>query len=278
MSVLKRCEAQLILQNRAQKTRSSYLRCVERFLDWLGETDIASVSDQEVRDFLVHLVVEREFKPANHKLHVAGVKYLFIDVLNRPEVVASIPWPHVPLSVIHVLTYAEVKGLFAAAPTLRCRTLFVIAYGSGLRVGELVALQPLDIDSARMILHVRRGKGSKTRTVMLAQSLLIALRQYWRAYRPTGPWLFPSPRNPEKHISVRAVQHRFSQAIETAQLKKPCSIHSLRHAFATHLLESGVDIATLQRLLGHKRIATTMRYVHLRTDYIAKTRSPLDRL
>jgi len=153
----------------------------------------------------------------------------------------------------------------------------MIAYGGGLRVGELVALQPLDIDRPRMALHVRRGKGSKPRTVMLAKTLLTALEHYWRAYRPVGPWLFPSPRNTERHITLREVQRRFSQATVTANLKKPCSIHSLRHAFATHLLESGVDVTTLQRLLGHKRISTTMRYVHLRTDYITNTRSPLDR-
>ena len=112
---------------------------------------------------------------------------------------------------------------------------------------------------------------------MLADSLLIALREYWVAYRPTGPWLFESPRNPAHHISVREVQRRFCQAAAAAGIKKRCSMHSLRHAFSTHLLEDGVDVTTLQALLGHRRISTTMRYVHLRTEHITGTTSPLDR-
>ena len=132
------------------------------------------------------------------------MKYLFKDVLRRPNVVAAIPWPKVPVSVVHVLTEEEVRRLFTAASTLRIRAMMMVAYGGGLRIGELLALQPLDIDSERMVLHIRRGKGAKPRTVMLAQSLLVTLRQYWLAYRPVGPWLFPSPRDSRRHLSTRA--------------------------------------------------------------------------
>jgi site-specific recombinase XerD len=142
----------------------------------------------------------------------------------------------------------------------------------------VVALQPADINSKRGILHVRRGKGAKPRSVMLADPLVVVLRHYWRAYRPTGPWLFESPRDPDRHISIREVQRRFGQTVKTAQIRKHCTLHSLRHAFATHLLEAGTDIATLQVLLGHRRIAIILRYVHLRTDDIASTPSPLDQL
>ncbi len=274
MDVLDRCESQLILQNRSRRTRESYLRCARLFIAWLDDIDNATEAD--VRRYLVHVVTELGYSPSNLKLHLAAIKYLFIDVLDRREIVDQIPWPRVPIADIELLTQAEVRRLFAAAPTLLHKTILMAAYSSGLRVGEVVALQHRDIDSDRMLLHVRRGKGARLRTVMLADSLLIALRQYWRCYRPARPWLFPSPRNPERHISPREVQRRFRQAAEAARIRKTCSMHSLRHAFSTHLLESGVDIATLQKLLGHRRIATTMRYVHLRTDFITSTTSPLD--
>jgi len=276
MSVLTRCEDQLILQNRSRRTRDSYLRCTRQFIEWLDDTPIDDVDEERVRHYLVHLVVDRHFRPPNLKLHVAAMKYLFKDVLRRPQVVAAIPWPKVPVAVVHVLTKAEVRRLFAHAPNLRVKAMMMIAYAGGLRVGELVALQPLDIESERMILHIRRGKGAKLRMVMLSKSLLITLRQYWRAYRPVGPWLFPSPRDSQRHLSARETQRRFRQAAHAAGIRKPCSMHSLRHAFATHLMESGVDITTLQALLGHRRLGTTVRYVHLRTEFITQTRSPLD--
>ncbi len=276
MHLLDRYHSQLILQNRSRRTRDSYLRCTRLFLDWLGDIDTEAVTEPDIRRYLVHLVVELHYSPSNLKLHLAAIKYLFIDVLGRPEVVAQIPWPRIPASDIELLTEAEVRRLFAAAPTLRHKTLLMATYSGGLRVGEVIALQPGDIDSIQMLLHIRRGKGARPRTVMLADSLLIGLRQYWRRYRPAQPWLFPSPRNPERHISTREVQRRFRQAADAAQIRKSCSMHSLRHAFSTHLLESGVDLTILQKLLGHRRIATTMRYVHLRTEFITKTTSPLD--
>ena len=277
MNLLERLDSQLVLHNRSARTRDNYLRCARRLIVWLDEAPAEAATEEDLRRFLLHLRA-RGYSVENLKLHVASLKYLYVKVLARPAVVATIPWPRVAPPHVDVLDADEVCALLAAAPTLLYKTVFMAAYGGGLRVGEVVALQPADIDSKRHLLHVRRGKGAKPRRVMLADTLLVTLRHYWRAYRPTGPWLFESPRDPARHISIREVQRRFGQTVKTAQIRKRCTPHSLRHAFATHLLEGGTDIATLQVLLGHRRIATTLRYVHLRTDHIASTPSPLDQL
>ena len=250
---------------------------MQAYADWLGAQSLEESGEDEVRRYLVHLQVDQKLKPSNLKLHTAALKYVYREVLGRPEVVATIPCPHVPPPDIEVLTESEVDALFEAAPTLLHKTVLMTAYSAGLRVGEVVALQVEDIDSRQMVVRVRRGKGAKPRTVMLSQTLLVVLRDYWSRYRPARPWLFASPCKEGAHISIREVQRRFKQTAQAAGIRKKCSMHSLRHAFATHLLEDDVELTTLQALLGHRRIRTTVRYVHLRTGYIAATRSPLDR-
>ena len=157
------------------------------------------------------------------------------------------------------------------------RTVLITAYATGLRVFEVVALRPGDIDSQRMVLRVAQGKGRKERLVMLSPRLLELLRAYWKIERPAGDWLFPG-QQPGRHISIRGVQHACQAAREAAGIGKHVTLHTLRHSFATHLLEAGTDLCTIQLLLGHRSLSTTARYLHVATNTVCAAESPLDHL
>jgi site-specific recombinase XerD len=175
-----------------------------------------------------------------------------------------------------VLAPQEVLRLIGAAPTPRDRIFVQVAYGCGLRLSELIHLRVTDIDSARMVIHVRQGKGAKDRLVPLSLRLLEELRAYWRQYRPRS-WLFPGDKS-EQPISGSNMQRRFTQLVRRVGLTKHCSLHTLRHSYATHLLEAGVDVLTLKTLLGHKSLETTTRYLHVSTQRLQQTPSLLDLL
>jgi site-specific recombinase XerD len=174
------------------------------------------------------------------------------------------------------LSREEIAKLFEVTTNLKHRVLLMTTYGAGLRVSEVACLKVTDIDSQRLSIRVEQGKGAKDRYTLLSKRLLLELRRYWIAYRPK-PWLFPM-RDGRHPIAARAVQKIYYNAKHKAQITKQCGIHGLRHAFATHLLEAGVDLHTIQRLLGHGHLSTTMRYFHLAQRRLAKTTSPLDLL
>lgn len=175
-----------------------------------------------------------------------------------------------------ILSADEVVRFLEAVPSLKARAALTTAYAAGLRASEAVSLKVADIDSARMLIQVHHGKGAKDRTVMLSPQLLTILRAYWRLARP-GEWLFPG-RTPDKPIDVQVLHASCRSATKAARLVKQVSVHTLRHSFATHLLESGVDIRIIQVLLGHSNLLTTARYTHVATTTIAATQSPFDRL
>ena len=175
-----------------------------------------------------------------------------------------------------MLAPQEVLRLIDAASTPRDRIFLQVAYGCGLRLSELIHLHVTDIDSARMVIHVRQGKGAKDRLVPLSPRLLEELRTYWRQYRPRT-WLFPGDR-PGQPISGSNMQRRFARLVQRVGLTKHCSLHTLRHSYATHLLEAGVDLLTLKTLLGHKSLETTTRYLHVNTQRLRQTPSLLDLL
>ena len=264
----------LHLSNLSERTVQAYVACVASFARHHRKSP-EDLGIDDVRAFLLHLRRVRKLGPASQKMHLAALRHLYTHVLGRPEATAGIPHPKVPPRRPDLPTAQELRRLFDAARLPWHRAAFVTLYGTGLRVSELVALQPHDIDSAAGLVHVRRGKGSRTRWVMLSHWLLRELREYWRLTRPPGPWLFPSAR-PEHHASPRALQAALTLAARRAHIHRKITPHVLRHAFATGLLDSGVELRTIQTLLGHSDLGTTALYLHVSTARVQQTTSPLD--
>jgi site-specific recombinase XerD len=231
---------------------------------------------EEVRSYLLHLLTVRKLKWSTVNVISAALRFFYVQILGRHEVALAIPPRKTPRRLPEVLSGEEVQRLFAAAGCLKHRVLLMTAYAAGLRVSEVVALQVRDIDSSRMMLRVRAGKGEKDRYTVLSPRLLEELRAYWRAYRP-ALWLFPGS-VADQPLRRGTASRVYRHAKEKAGIAKRGGIHTLRHCFATHLLEAGVDVRTLQVLMGHNSIRTTIHYVHLTAKKLAGTPSPLDLL
>jgi len=254
-----------------------YLGCAERFVAYHRRSPTA-LGEAEIRAFLDHLVREKRVSRSTHGVHVAAIHFLYRVTLERPAVVQRIQYPRrVSERLPEILSTAEVERLITGVSRPKHRAMLMVAYGAGLRVSELCALLPADIDSQRMLIRVRAGKGGNDRYVMLSPRLLVTLREYWRVRPPSGPYLFPSPR-PDKALSRMAVFRVVRQAARRAGLRKRVNPHMLRHCFATHLLEAGTDIRVIQVLLGHRSIRTTARYVMVSREHVGTVASPLDAL
>ncbi|MCV2219944.1 tyrosine-type recombinase/integrase, partial [Thauera sp. Sel9] len=236
------------------------------------------LSMAELQAYLLHLIVDKKLAYASVNQAACAFRFLFREVLGERELWLEIPMAKVPKRLPLVLARNEVVRLFDACANPRNRTLLMTTYAAGLRVSEVCALQLADIESApdRMCIKVRHGKGGKDRYTILSPQLLTTLREYWRAYRPRG-WLFPGASS-DSPIAINTAQRIYWAARDAAGLPAGAGIHSLRHSFATHLLEAGVDVPTIQRLLGHGYISTTMRYLHLARSRVTGTPSPLDLL
>lgn len=270
-----RMEEDLRLRCYRPGTREEYLRCARHFAAHFGRSP-TGMGESEVRAFLLHLL-EAGKHPSVLKMHVAALKFLYGVTLSRPEEVVRLPWPKVRRPLPDILSGSEVGRLLAAVTSRKYRMVLTAAYGAGLRVSEACSLSVTDIDSARRLVHIRDGKRGRDRYVMLPERLLAALREYWRAERLTGLRLFPG-RGPGRCVSPEAVRDALRKAVAACGLTKRVTVHSLRHAFATHLLEDGTDLRTIQELLGHNSIRTTVGYLHVSAARIARTRSPLDLL
>jgi site-specific recombinase XerD len=269
-----RMEGDLLLKAVAEVTRAEYLRCATQLAAHYRRSP-AELGADDVRAYLVHLVDTLHYSPANLKMHVAALKFLYAVTLNRPDVVARIPYPKVPRVLLDIPSPGEVAKVLSALRAPKYRMLLFCAYGSGLRVSEACNLCVGDIDSQRMVLHVRAGKGGRDRYAMLSPVLLASLRQYYRTEYPEKPYLFPG-HIPGQPVRPEGVQTALRLALAHSGVSKRITPHTLRHAFATHSLESGTDLRVIQVLLGHATIRTTTRYVHVSTRLIAATRSPLD--
>jgi site-specific recombinase XerD len=270
-----RMEGDLKLSGLSESTQDCYLRCAQRFAEHHGRSP-AKMGEQEIKEFLLHLIKEKGASPATHRMYVASLRFLYVVTLKRPESVAGIPYPKVPRHLPQILTGSEAIRLIHCITSITSRTIAAVMYGSGLRLNEARVLTPEDIDSVRGVIHVREGKGRKDREAMLGPQVLKMLREYWRIVHPRGPWLFPSKANPAQPVSMNTIRRALRQAGKAAQLKKRVTPHLLRHCFATHLLETGNDIGTIQVLLGHNSIDTTRMYAQLRTEALRRIKSPLD--
>jgi len=267
----------MILRGFAPRTRESYLATVRALAKYYRRSPDL-LSTEEIEAYHLHLIVERRLAYASVNQSACACRFLFDKVLRRPLSRFDIPMAKVSKTLPRVLSRDEVARLFAATPNLRARTLLMLTYAAGLRVSEACALQLADIESApdRMCIKVRQGKGGKDRYTMLSPLLLQTLRDYWLQYH-SRIWLFPNPSG-SGPIDIKVAQRIYGAARDKAELGRHGGIHTLRHSFATHLLESGVDIHTIQRLLGHGHVSTTMRYFHLAQNKLTGTTSPLELL
>ena len=266
----------LKLRGLCDNTRETYLRCAELFVKHHRKSPTL-MGKGEVRDFLLHLVEDLKRSPSTYNVYAASLKFLYSYTLERPEEVAWIRRMRVPHRLPAILSGEEIERLLEALGSLKMQAIVMTAYGAGLRVSEVVNLRVADIDSRRMVIHVKNGKGQRDRYTMLPKRLLETLRAYWKQERPAGPELFPGQK-PATVLCRETVGKALALAAARAKLDKRVHPHSLRHSFATHLLEAGTDLRTLQVLLGHASISTTARYAQVSTVMIRRTKSPADRL
>ena len=222
------------------------------------------------------MLTERHLNPATVNVLSAGLRFFFVETLGRPEVVRTIPPRKTRRSLPNILSTREIERLLTVTSNIKHRTILMTTYAAGLRRSEVARLRVTDIDSSRMMIYVRKGKGEKDRYTILSERLLRALRTYWRWRRPSG-WLFPGAQ-PDRPISGRMLGHIYGRARKGAGITKEGGIHILRHSFATHLLEAGVDLRTIQILMGHRSLTATMRYLHLTRKKLDATPSLLDAL
>jgi site-specific recombinase XerD len=263
------------MRNLALNTQKAYLERVSQFARYFGKSPEV-LGPAAVRQYQVYLVQEKRASWSYVAQTVAALRFVYGVTLRKKWIVAELPLPKVPKKLPVVLSPAEVVQLLQAVGNVKHRAMLMTAYGAGLRISEVAALRVSDIDSQRMLIRVRQAKGHKDRYVMLSTRLLEILREYWKKFRPKD-LLFPGKR-PDRAIATRQVYRVCRQACQTAGINKHATVHTLRHSFATHLLEAGMDLRTLQALLGHSSIRTTAVYTHVSAQRVQSMTSPLDLL
>jgi site-specific recombinase XerD len=264
----------MTIRNLSPATQRSYLHAVAKFSRHFGRSP-EHLDLEDVRAFQVHLVATGISWPALNQT-VCALRFFYGVTLGHAEIPERIPYAREPRKLPVVLSADEVVRFFEAVPSLKTRAALTTAYAAGLRASEAVGIKLADVDSGRMVIRVEHGKGGKDRYVMLSTQLLGILRTYWRLARPTH-WLFPG-RDASKPIDVQVLHAACRSACAAAGLAKRVTVHTLRHSFATHLLESGTDIRIIQVLLGHSNLSSTARYTQVSNGLIRRTQSPLDRL
>jgi integrase/recombinase XerD len=263
----------LLVRGMAERTRETYLAAVTRLARHYHRPP-DQLSPQEIQAYLVHMRQEEHLAWSTCSIAVHAFRFLYHTTLGRPAATFTIPGPKARQTLPEILSPAEVRRVLQSTTNRKQRALLATTYGAGLRVSEVVRLHLRHIDADRMCLRVEQGKGGKDRDTLLSPRLLEELRAYWRQYRPAD-WLFPS-RDGKRPLDVSTAQKFYYAAKRQAGITKRGGIHALRHAFATHLLEAGTDLHTIQRLLGHGDLGTTMRYFHLARRTVLATPSPLE--
>jgi integrase/recombinase XerD len=274
-SLRKRMIEEMQIRNYSERTIAVYVSAVYRLATFYHKSP-DKLDREEIRAFLVDLVEEKKVAWSYYKQILAALRYFYRYVLRRGEVVDDIRGPRQQKTLPVVLSAEEVARFFKAIVSLKHRTILMTAYGAGLRVGEAVQLRVSDIDSQRMVIRVRQGKGKKDRYTVLSPALLKMLRRYWWAARPED--LMFTTRHKDRPITTSTVQRVCRQAQKDAGISKDITPHTLRHSFATHLLEAGANLRVIQVLLGHASPQTTAIYTRVSTELIGKTVSPLDLL
>jgi site-specific recombinase XerD len=265
----------MVVRNLAPNTQESYVQQVSLFARYFRKSP-NELGPEEIRSYQLYLANEKQASVGSRIIAVSALRFLYKVTLRRDWDVELIPTPKKPQKLPIILSPAEVLSLLQAASCFSHHVLMATMYGTGMRVSEAVHLRVSDIDSQRMTIRIELGKGAKDRYVMLSPKLLELLRDYWRRIRPL-PWLFPG-KVADQPLTRDGASYAIHTAARRAGLTKPLSPHSLRHAFATHLLECGTDLRTIQILLGHRSLSTTARYLRVATNTVCATTSPLDLL
>jgi integrase/recombinase XerD len=277
MSALrKQMEADIKVRGMSARTRQSYIGVVADLAKFYHRSP-DRVSEDEVQRYLLHLIEEKKLAWSSVNVAASALKFFFRVTLKRKEAEFSVPGPHQPQKLPQILSPEEVVRLIDAAANPKHRMMLLTTYAAGLRLTEVCALKVSDIDSQRMTIRIEQGKGAKDRYALLSPKLLKELRSYWALYRPKQ-WLFPNPRRPDRPLLKHTLHRIYHRAKDRAGITKRGGIHALRHAFATHMLEGGVNVHTIQRLMGHRDLSTTTRYFHLARKHLAGTPSPLELL
>ena len=266
----------LAIRGLSPRTQVVYVPMLRDFARFVGKP-LDTVVPEDLRTYQRHLAVERQVGFSHFNQAACALRLFFRECLGRTD------WPFERIAfqkkrriLPEILSQEEVARVFDACSNLKHKAVLMTAYSGGLRLGETLALLPSDIDSTRMVIRVEQGKGRKDRYVMLSKTLLQTLREYWRAFRPVT-WLFYG-QTKQKSLAPSTAEKIFKIAARKATITKNVSFHSLRHAFATHLLEDGTNVRVIQALLGHRSLTTTQIYTHVARTYINDTRSPLDRI
>jgi len=264
------------IRNLAENTQGSYVRHIACFARHFGRSP-EKLGVDDIRTYQLYLTKEKRLAASSITVATAALRFLYTVTLERPwNVERAMPTPKRPQTLPVILSPEEVQHFLSCVTRRKPRTVLTVCYAAGLRISEAIALTPADIDSARMTIRVEQGKGRKDRYVMLSARLLTILREWYRAARPKS-WLFPGA-SPEQPVTRAAIAHACQRGRQCSGLVKPVTAHSLRHAFACHLLEQGTDLRTIQLLLGHRSLETTARYLRVATSKVCATRSPLDLL
>jgi site-specific recombinase XerD len=264
------------VRNLTLNTQLSYVQQVSQFAQYFHKSP-EDLGPEDIRTYQVYLTNERKLAPGSVSIAVSALRFLYKISLKKDWTFEDIiPAPKKPQKLPVILSPEEILQFLARVGNIKHRAILTTCYAAGLRISEAVRLKPTHIDSQRMVLRVEQGKGQKDRYVMLSAKLLETLRSYWRAVRPTA-WLFEG-NGAGRTITPSAVEQACRKAARLSGIRKPITPHSLRHAFAVHLLESGTDVRTIQLLLGHRSLATTARYLRIATSKVCSTSSPLDLL
>ncbi len=261
-------------RNLSPRTQYGYLRAVAGLAAFHGKPP-DRLSQQDVEDYVGHLLFDCQLRPGSIHGVVTGLRFFYLVTLGLTPSEFHLPSLRRSSTLPDILSTHEVARVLTSVKNLKHRVLLMTTYGGGLRVGEVVRLRIADIHSDRMMIRVQQGKGRKDRYTLLSERVLHELRRYWKIRRPRK-WLFPG--HHDAPLTVRTPQHVYRKAVERAGLSHQGGIHILRHCFATHLLEAGVDLRTIQLLMGHQSIVTTMRYLHVTSKSLQGTRSPADLL
>jgi integrase/recombinase XerD len=263
------------LRRLADATQKAYLEAVVGLAKhFMVSPD--RLSARQIQDYILHLLLQRQLKWNSVNVITTGIKFFYSQVLQRPDIAPAIPPRRTSRPLPEILSGEEVQRLFAVTTNPKHRILFMTTYAGGLRVSEVIQLQACHLDGQRGLIRVVNSKRGKDRYTLLSPRLLTELRSYWKAHRPPL-WLFPS-RDPQRHLNDETARSVFQKAKAKAGIHKGGNIHMLRHSFATHLLEAGVDLRTLQILLGHSSILTTSRYLHVTRKTLDSAPSLLDLL
>jgi len=267
-------EKELKIRKYSRRTIKSYMRYNRDFLLFIGKKP-EEVENEDIKKYLYHMVESKKVSTSTLNIIINALKFYYGEILKR-KFIYEVKRPKKDKKLPMVLSREEIKKILNAVSNIKHKAILTLMYSAGLRVGEVVKLKPEDIDSERKLIHIRGSKGRKDRYTILSDIALEILREYWKKEKPRK-WLFPSW-NIDKHITTRTAQKIFKNACKKAGIKKDVTVHSLRHSFATHLLESGIDLRYIQEILGHKSSKTTEIYTHVSTKNLSAIKSPLDNI